>query len=678
MRLYWTALSCLVGLWLLGISTDAGAQVRLPTIDEIISLHSARSPVISPDGTRIVYAVRETNWEKDAYETELWLVDVDSGSARPLTNAQGSSDSAAWSPDGRHVAFLSDRDESRQVYLIHPDGGEARQLTDLKDGVQRFAWSPDGERIAFVSTDPVSEDREARDEKYGEFEIVDQDVRMAHVYLIPLDGGEPRRLTEGSFVVGSFNWSPDGQAIAFDHRVSSDPSQSGTTDISVVHVDTGAIRPLVTQDGPDSSPVWSPDGTRIAFGTTLANPWFYYANRETAVVPAGGGEPTVLTTAFDENASPAAWGPRGIYFSASHRTWAYLYRLDPSSRQVIRLTHEPESMAFAFSFSKAFDTVAFLGSDATSLPEIMVASLPGRPIGRSPAAGESLEASALTDLGAQAREWMLGTREVISWESTDGAAIEGVLHKPADFREGQRYPLLVVVHGGPTGISRPSPLNYRTYPLDHFVAKGAVVLEPNYRGSAGYGAAFRALNVRNLGVGDAWDVVSGIDHLIDQGIVDSERVGAMGWSQGGYISAFLTTHDSDRFRAISVGAGISDWMTYYVNTDIHPFTRQYLQADPWDDPEIYAKTSPITYIKNANTPTLIQHGELDRRVPLPNAYELYQGLRDQGVPVRLIVYKGFGHGLSKPKATRAAMEQNLAWFGKYIWNEADEPLKGSR
>jgi len=242
-----------------------------------------------------------------------------------------------------------------------------------------------------------------------------------------------------------------------------------------------------------------------------------------------------------------------------------------------------------------------------------------------------------------------------------------VLHKPKDFRPGQRYPLLVVIHGGPTGVSRPVPYaSLSAYPIEIFVARGALVLEPNYRGSAGYGEKFRALNVRNLGVGDAWDVISGVDALVAQGIVDKDRVGAMGWSQGGYISAFLSTHDSARFRALSVGAGISNWMTYYVNTDIHPFTRQYLRATPWDDPAIYAKTSPMTYIKQAKSPTLIQHGELDQRVPIPNAYELYQGLQDVGVPTRLIVFKGFGHSLNKPKANRAAMEQNLDWFGQYV------------
>jgi dipeptidyl aminopeptidase/acylaminoacyl peptidase len=282
-----------------------------------------------------------------------------------------------------------------------------------------------------------------------------------------------------------------------------------------------------------------------------------------------------------------------------------------------------------------------------------------------------MAARRVSDEGAQVAQWDAPINEVIAWTSQDGAQIEGVLHKPNDFKAGQRYPLLVVIHGGPTGVSRPIPFGSASaYPIDLFVARGALVLEPNYRGSAGYGEKFRALNVRNLGVGDAWDVISGVDALVAQGIVDKDRVGAMGWSQGGYISAFLSTHHSARFRALSVGAGISNWMTYYVNTDIHPFTRQYLRATPWDDPAIYAKTSPMTYIKQAKTPTLIQHGELDQRVPIPNAYELYQGLQDVGVTTRLVVFKGFGHGLNKPKANRAAMEQNLDWFGQYVLTTA--------
>jgi len=260
---------------------------------------------------------------------------------------------------------------------------------------------------------------------------------------------------------------------------------------------------------------------------------------------------------------------------------------------------------------------------------------------------------------------------VIQWKSHDGAAIEGVLFKPAGWKPGKRRPLIVVIHGGPTGVSRPALVaSTYVYPVEPWLQRGALVLMPNYRGSAGYGAAFRALNVRNLGVGDAWDVVSGIEDLAARGLADSTRVGVCGWSQGGYISAFLATHESRRFKAISVGAGISDWMTYYVNTDITPFARQYLHATPWDDPEIYARTSPITTVRQASAPTLIQHGDADARVPVPDAWELHRALLDVGVPTRFVLYKGFGHGLNKPRAIRAALRHNLEWFDRWLFEPA--------
>jgi dipeptidyl aminopeptidase/acylaminoacyl peptidase len=308
------------------------------------------------------------------------------------------------------------------------------------------------------------------------------------------------------------------------------------------------------------------------------------------------------------------------------------------------------------SLARDFRTVAFTAAEPGRLAEVFLAS-PG-----------SSQPRRLSDASAQIAAFRLASRELISWKSDDGAVIEGILIKPADYDPARKYPLLVVIHGGPTGIDRPVLAPDRYYPVEIFAAKGALILRPNYRGSAGYGEQFRSLNVRNLGEGDKWDVLSGVDSLIAKGIVDPARLGAMGWSQGGYISAYLTT-TSSRFKAISVGAGISDWMTYYVNTDITTFTRNYLKATPWDDPEVYRKTSPISFVKSARTPTLIQHGELDKRVPIPNGYELRQALEDRGVPVRMVVYKGFGHGITKPKQMMHVMEDNLRWFSQYIWNE---------
>ncbi|HKI94629.1 MAG TPA: prolyl oligopeptidase family serine peptidase, partial [Gemmatimonadales bacterium] len=306
---------------------------------------------------------------------------------------------------------------------------------------------------------------------------------------------------------------------------------------------------------------------------------------------------------------------------------------------------------------------AFVGATPTRLADVYLTSTePWRP-------------ERLTDMTAQVAGWPIGTERMVRWKSHDGATVEGVLITPPQFDSTRRHPLIVRIHGGPTGIDLPilsSQIESYVYPLTQWLAKGAVVLLPNYRGSLGYGQAFEKLNVGNLGVGDAWDVMSGVQALIDRGIVDPDHMAAMGWSEGGYISAFLTT-TTTRFKAISVGAGISDWMTYYVNTDIHPFTISYLGGTPWDLPKLYAKTSPITYIKQAKTPTLIQHDTRDPRVPPPDAFELYQGLEDQGVPTKLILYDADTHGIPTPKQRLAATWHNWTWIAKWLWGERVTP-----
>ena len=623
-----------------------------PTVDQILSLKRAGSPQISPDGRYAAYTIQKTNWDDNAYETDIWLADTQTGLTRQLTAAKKSSTAPAWSPDGTRLAFISDRSDKRQIYVIDPQGGEAEPLTASEEGIGSFAWAPDGKTIAYAAAEPRAAALKEREKKYGEFQIVDADDRMTQLFVLTIATRETRQLTKGAFTVGRYAWSPDGTRIAFDHQVNNSPGSSGTADISIVTVADGAVRDLVTQDGPDTHPVWSPDGSQLAFESAMASPAYFYTNHPIAVVPASGGTPTALTRAFDEDPSIVAWKANGLFFTASERTYAYLYRLDPATHAIAKVDPVDRTVTTACTLSRDGAKSACLRADASSIAEVFVGS------------------RKVTDLNAQTAGWRGGTVEVVSWKSQDGATIEGVLHKPADFTPSRKYPLLVVVHGGPTGVSRAIAYTSTIYPIDVWVPRGTLVLEPNYRGSAGYGEKFRSLNVRNLGVGDAWDVLSGVDALVAKGLVDANRVGVMGWSQGGYISAFLATHDAARFKAISVGAGISDWMTYYVNTDIHPFTRQYLQATPWDDPEIYAKTSPITYIKGAKTPTLIQHGATDQRVPLPNAYELYQGLRDNHVPAKLFVYKGFegiGHGPSKPKSHRATMEHNLEWFDRYLF-----------
>jgi len=639
---------------------------QTPSIEQSLGMKSVSGAQISPDARFVAYTVQQANWEEDEFVQQIWVAMISTGERYQLTSAKKSSQNPKWSPDSKRLAFASERDGKRQIYVINPLGGEPQQLTTEENGVEQFEWAPDGTAIAYTSTGPESKTKKDRKEKYGDFEVVEGDYAMMRLWLVkapeeiasdPKQKPKPEPLTEGDkFSVETFSWSPDSKLIAFSAQRDPALSSSGSEQVYLVDLADKHVKKLLDSGGPNDRPHWSPDGRQIAFTTSGGDPFYYYTNRRIAIIPASGGESKVLTGKFDEDANLVDWGPDGIYFSAFQKGAAHLFRVNPTSLAVDRITSADAFFESDASFTPDHRTMAALGAMPNHFSEVFVSSV------------KDFSPRYLTDMGSQWKDFQLTTREMIEWKSSDGTTIQGVLVKPYDYDPSRKYPLLVVIHGGPTGMDTLVSSADRYYPVERFAAKGALVLKPNYRGSAGYGEKFRALNVRNLGLGDYADVISGVDYLISKGMVDKDRVGAMGWSEGGYISAFITTY-SDRFRAVSVGAGISDWMTYYVNTDIHPFTRQYLKATPWDDPTIYQKTSPIFYVNKAKTPTLIQHGDQDKRVPPPNSFELYQALKDRGVPVKMILYKGFGHPINKPKQQRAVMEHNYDWFAKYIWGE---------
>ena len=636
---------------------------HVPTVDDLLNIQSAGAARISPDGKWVAYTVTTTDFKQNAYVTHVWLASTESGRTLQLTRGEKSAGDPQWSPDSQWLAFTSGRvGDKSQIFALHPDGGEGVQLTKAENGVSGYEWSHDGKRIAFTSSDADSKAAKERQDYLGGFEVVRKEYDFSQLWIADVEDAlkapvPGTQLTKGKdYTIGSFSWSPDDSRIVFSATINPDLIQDATSDIYLFTLSDKSVKKVVSQPGPDGNPDFSPDGKSIVFTSAMGNPKFFYSNSRLAIVPVGGGTPKSITDTFDEDPNFIAWKMDGIYFSAAQKTAAHLFRVDPAAGAITRVSQPDDLILGSLTFTKDGRTVAFTAPSPTSLSEVFVSSV------------ALFAPKKLTAMSDQIKGWKVGTREVVSWQSKDGATIEGILIKPADFDPKKKYPLLCVIHGGPTGIDRPALLDTRYYPTDIWAAKGALILKVNYRGSAGYGEKFRQLNVRNLGVGDAWDVLSGVDSLIAKGAVDPKRIGCMGWSQGGYISAFLTT-SSDRFAAISVGAGISNWATYYYNTDITPFTIQYLDKDPAMDPEIYAKTSPMTYIRRAKTPTLIQHGELDRRVPIPNAYELRQGLEDRGVPVEMVVYKGFGHGISKPREMRAVMLHNLGWFNHYIFGE---------
>jgi dipeptidyl aminopeptidase/acylaminoacyl peptidase len=662
--LFLLLLTVLLGPVLTTVAASDGKR-RVPTVDDLLAIKSLGGAQVSPDGRWVAYTVTGSDFKQDAYVTQIWAAEIASGNTFQLTRHAKSSGNPQWSPDGGWLTFTSSRaDNKNQIFAINPKGGEAVQLTRCESSVGGYTWGDDGKTIAFAAAEPASQEMKDRKEHLGDFEVVRREYNHMHLWTIDVAEAmkEPsagKQRTRGKDLsVGGASISPDGSKIAFSATVNPDLIQGATSDIYLLSLADNSVKKIVSQPGPDNNPRWSPDGKQIVFSSAMGKSVYFASNSRLAVVAAEGGTPRSITDGFDENPGFVAWKRDGIYFAGLQKTASHLFRVDPATGSITRVTGPESLMAGSFSLTRDGNLLAFTASSPTSLNELFVSDV------------KSFSPRRLTSMTDQAKGFVLGTREVISWKSRDGEAIEGVLIKPADFDPSKKHPLLCIIHGGPTGIDRPALLaaDIRYYPSDIWAARGALVLKVNYRGSAGYGERFRKLNVRNLGVGDAWDVISGVDHLIGKGWVDPAKVGCMGWSQGGYISAFLTA-SSDRFAAISVGAGISNWATYYYNTDITPFTINYLGDDPADDPEIYQKTSPMAYIKKARTPTLIQHGEFDRRVPIANAYELRQGLEDRGVKVEMIVYKGYGHGITKPKSMRAVMQHNLGWFNHYIWGD---------
>jgi dipeptidyl aminopeptidase/acylaminoacyl peptidase len=667
------------------LSMQAIAQTST-RFENVISLKQANGATISSSGRYILFSISSTDWESNSYDSEIWL-GKDGNEPFQLTNtAKGNSFAPEFSPDEKWISFLADRGNKTQLYLISIQGGEAFPITREDEGINSYAWSPDGKQIALVKTDPDSKTLKQSKEKYGAFGVEGEEYKLSHLWLLNFNIDSIRhagllpcnktdttnktpacyelpkstKLTTGDFTVGRYGWSPDGRQIAYTMLPDPLINSSVRADIATISIADKKIKTIVSNPAADFFMEWGPNSDQLIFYSTVNDSVSnYYLNNKLFTHQLATAKNTEILADFDENKNVVAWDKKGIYFTALNKTKAALYLYDPSSSKTTEIQTGTD-LPSQVSISKEGSMMVLNGRQYTSLNEVFT----------GPIAGPLKQ---ITTMSAQIRGWNVPTNELIQWKSKDGVEIEGVLLKPSNYDPKTRYPLLIVIHGGPTGTDRPEPVPGYVYPIMQWCEKGALVLRVNYRGSAGYGEKFRSLNVRNLGVGDMWDVMSGVDHLAKKGMIDTTRMGCMGWSQGGYISAFLTTN-TNRFKAISVGAGISNWVTYYVNTDITPFTRQYLKATPWSDMAVYTKTSPMTNINKASTPTLIQHGEFDKRVPIPNAYELYRGLQDRGIPSELIVYKGFGHGITKPKERLAAITHNWIWFNHYVFGEKMDNL----
>jgi dipeptidyl aminopeptidase/acylaminoacyl peptidase len=663
----------------LGHGVEAAAAERW-TPDYAFKVKRVTSVRVSPDGARVAFVVvtPAMEGEKSEWVSQVHVARADGSGAFQLTRGEKSASAPEWSPDGRWLAFLSARgakkdgkDPQTGLWRVRVDGGEAEPLTEEKGAIAAFRWAPDGSAIAFVMADPRSEDEEKADKEKRDARVVDEDLKPLRLYLLPVEkdaeGKRPvRKLTAGDFSVGSvggpagFDFSPDGRTIAFAHQRTPLINDWPSTDLSVVEVATGAVRPLATTRAAETDPHFSPDGREVAYNLSDEPPTWRGRER-VAVVAATGGAPRLLAVTRDESPDLVGWTRDGrLLLSETSRTVTRLFAL-PADGGAVAALGAAEVMVDGAAINATGTHVGFTSQAPDRAPEAYASGLDRF---------DPVQVSRVQELP----EVPLGRTEPITWRSADGREVEGLLTYPVGYEAGRRVPLLVIVHGGPAGVfvrsfvGGPSP-----YPVAGFATRGYAVLRVNPRGSSGYGADFRHANYRDWGAGDYRDILSGVDAVIARGVGDPERLGIMGWSYGGYMTSWVITQ-TQRFKAASVGAGVTNLMSFTGTADIPGFIPDYFGGEFWEPGgvDLWRKHSAMFNVKGVRTPTLIQHGEDDRRVPISQGYELYNALKRQSVPVKMVVYPRTPHGIQEPKLMLDALTRNLEWFDRWVLGSAPE------
>lgn len=639
------------------------------TLKKLFDYRTISEIKVSPDGARAVFTVNTSDVETNTINSDLWIIDLTTGHYFQLTQSEKAERSPAWSPDGKKIAFLSNRKGPNQIWMISPDGGEAELAATLgRVNVIEYRWLPQGDGFIFIAVrpqmpqTPSSPPQQPRERRPQSGPItVDKNVthynlkpRMkARLLKVEFGKKRPEMLVKEDCHILSFDISPDGKTVVFSSQPASGRLYEKESDLKILDLNSKTVRELITQPGSDTNPRFSPDGKKIAFIHHEGG----LANQILQIVSTNGTGLKEAAPSFDENIRNYAWGPdnRHIFFLASQGVSRKVFRIDIAKGlyEAVKALDDLH-VCQAYSFSRDGLNGAAVISDAHSPAEVYLIQ-----DGRK-------SKSKLTRINEKFSETAPMT-EVLKYKSRDGLDLEGLVLKPKDYEEGKRYPLLVIVHGGPALVFTYSFNPGRgAYPLHMFAEQGFVVFLPNPRGSTGYGESFRSANFQDLGGKDFEDIMTGVDLLIEKGIADPDRMGLMGWSYGGFMSYWTVTH-TDRFKAISAGAGLTNLISFYGTNDAEGAGIEiYFGTTPWEKSQLLWDHSALQFVQNAKTPLLIQHGENDIRVPLSQAQEFYFAAIKVGLPVEMVVYPRQGHGIREPKLSLAAMEKNLEWFNKWL------------
>jgi len=637
----------------------------------ILNVKSIKDVQISPDNTAAIFASTEPAVvdQKDHFITRLYKVQIETPGETlpvPITPLTYSAFQAKWSPDGRWIAFISDKSGINNLYLISSSGDEIQPLTNAAKNIETYQWSPDSKQIAFV----MSDDKTTKTPSSSDAYIYPRSNVINRLWIIDIASSQqPKYLTTDAYFVRGkgdfgttneeFDWSPDGKTITFAY--SPGPGFENfylKSSIASLDIASGQITPWEKKAQHESIPRYSPDGKWISY-LTSDTPARYTIDRQVAVRAADGSQ--IRKLQLTANEGPLLFGPsllgwdydgKHVLFFEPKGTKFQIPALPLNGKEPHEISTQENIMQWP-ALSHDRTTIGFVGQTPTSPPEAYVSKL------------TEFKPIPISNLNMAFQSYQNPKTEIVSWKSPDGQSIEGLLTYPIDYQPNQRYPLLLVIHGGPMGVFSETFLGtLYPYPLASFAEAGFAILRPNPRGSTGYGKNFRQANVNDWGGEDYKDIMAGVDAMIARGIADGNKLGVMGWSYGGYMTAWIIAHTS-RFKAASVGAAPINLTSLSGTADLPSFIEDYM-GDFIQNASIYKDRSPLFYADRVNTPCLIQHGLDDERVPVSQAYEYYHALNNRGKEVTLVLYPRSGHRITEPKLHLDLMERNLEWFKKHL------------
>ncbi len=624
--------------------TEAPAQSTPLTPEQVLKRRGISDLQLSPDETKIAFVVSEPV-QGTEQRRNIWLYDLKSKELRRFTTSEKTDHLPRFSPDGKNLSFLSDRSGKTQIFLVPLAGGEATALTESKTAIQGFAWSPDGKQIVFMASPPPREEEEKKEKDKDDARVVGRSDKNSLLFVFDMETKKARPLTQEKWRISDFAWIPQGGQLVV--TATDEPQEELFSDrIYSMALSDGKMQELGRPAGPFGNLKVSADGKTVAYigsrgdGPTQHDLYFQ--------ILSGGPTRNLTASILDRPVNSFVWLKDGriLIHTSSGFTRSLLYvSRDGKPEKLDLLPASPSSQ-----FVAGTGALAFIGENAVELPELWI---------------KNNSASKPERISSFNQEWgrvSLVQPEVIQYASFDGKKIDAALFLPSGYDRATKIPLVVLVHGGPTG-EWSNAFNSWAQLL---AARGLAVLCPNVRGSTGYGYEFMVMNRRDWGGGDFKDVMAGVDFLVANGTVDPERLGIGGWSYGGYIAAWAVTQ-TDRFKASVSGAPMTDLALEYgaEASGINAYDTWFM-GNPYENLSLFTERSPVTHLKNVKTPTLILCGEIDATDPIAQCYQFHRGLRRYGVETEFVAYPREGHGLREEKHQLDMMNRMIEWYEKYL------------